>query len=46
MAAPDFDGPFSLAVDASNLGEGVLMQEDDGAVEHPAMYFSKKLSPA
>lgn len=47
MLAPDFDRPSCLAVDASNVGAGdVLMQEDNRGVEHPVMYFTKKFSPA
>jgi hypothetical protein len=43
MAAPDFSRPFKLAVDASDLGAGgVLLQEDDDGLDHPVSYFSKK----
>lgn len=43
LAAPDFDRPFKLAVDASDAGVGgVLLQEDSEGVEHPLCYFSKK----
>ena len=47
MLAPNFDKPFFLAVDASNVGAGgVLMQEDEQGVEHPVSYYSKKFTPA
>ena len=43
--APDFNKPFKIAVDASDLGIGaVLLQEDDSGVERPVSYFSKKLN--
>lgn len=43
LVAPDFKKPFKLAVDASDVGCGaVLLQEDSAGVEHPVCYFSKK----
>ena len=40
LAAPDFCKPFSIAVDASDLGAGaVLLQNDDDGVEHPVSYY-------
>ena len=43
LAAPDFTTPFKLEVDASAVGAGaVLLQEDEGGVDHPVSYFSKK----
>ena len=45
LAAPDFQKPFKLAVDASDVGTGgVLLQEDEIGVDHPVCYFSKKFS--
>ena len=39
---PDFDKCFKLAVDASDVGIGaVLLQEDDNGIDHPVCYFSK-----
>lgn len=41
LAIPDFQQPFVLETDASDLGLGaVLMQHD-----HPVAYLSKALSP-
>lgn len=43
LAAPDFARPFKLEVDASALGAGaVLLQEDERAVDHPVCYFLNK----
>lgn len=43
LAAPRFGRPFKLQVDASQLGAGaVLLQENDG-VELPVSYFSKTI---
>lgn len=44
LAAPKFDRPFSLQVDASGVGAGaVLLQSDDDGVGHPiCFFFSKK----
>ena len=45
LLAPDFDKPFKLAVDASDIGAGaVLLQEDNNGVDHPVCYFSKKFN--
>ncbi len=45
LSAPDFTRSFQLNVDASAVGAGgVLMQEDDSGIEHPVSYFSKKFS--
>ncbi len=45
LLAPDFDKCFKLAVDASDVGIGaVLLQEDDDGIDHPVCYFSKKLN--
>jgi len=43
LYAPKFKKPFKLAVDASDVGAGaVLLQEDDLGIEHPICYFSKR----
>ena len=45
LTAPDFSQPFKLSVDASDVGVGaVLLQDDQNGVEHPVCYFSKKLN--
>lgn len=45
LAAPNFSVPFSLAVDASDLGAGaVLMQCGSDGVEHPLCFFSRKFN--
>lgn len=44
LKAPDFSKPFKLGVDASDVGVGaVLMQEDERGVDRPIAYYSKKL---
>ena len=45
LLAPNFNKEFKLAVDASDVGAGgVLLQEDDNGVDHPVCYFSKKFN--
>ncbi len=47
LLAPNFDKPFKLAIDASNVGAGaVLLQEDGEDVERPVSYYSKKFNQA
>lgn len=47
LSAPDFTHPFQLEVDASRVGCGaVLTQEDDLGINHPICYFSRKFSKA
>ena len=42
---PNFNKEFKLAVDASDVGAGgVLLQEDDSGVDHPVCYFSEKFN--
>ena len=46
LAAPDFNVPFLLQTDASDLACGaVLLQEKDGIL-HPVAYFSAKFNRA
>ena len=43
LAAPNFGKPFKLQVDASQIGAGaVLLQENDNNVECPISFFSRK----
>nr|XP_033942275.1 uncharacterized protein LOC117449038 isoform X1 [Pseudochaenichthys georgianus] len=45
LSAPDFSKPFKLEVDASGVGTGaVLLQEDAQAIDHPVSYFSRKFN--
>ena len=45
LAAPDFALPFKLEVDASALGAGaVLLQEDADGIDHPVCFFSRKFT--
>ena len=45
LLAPDFDKCLKLAVDASDVGlGGVLLQEDNNGIDHPVCYFSKKFN--
>ena len=45
LMAPNFHKPFKLAIDASDVGVGaVLLQEDSTGVDKPVSYFSKKLN--
>ena len=45
LLAPEFDKCFKLAVDASDVGIGaVLLQEDNNGIDHPVCYFSKKFN--
>ena len=43
LVAPNFEKGFKLATDASDVGVGaVLMQEDADGIDHPVCYYSKK----
>ncbi len=40
LSAPNFDNPFKLAVDASDVAIGaVLLQEDSNGIDHPVVLF-------
>ena len=45
LLAPDFDKCFKLAVDASDVGIGaILLQEDRNGIDNPVCCFSKKFN--
>lgn len=45
LTAPCFDQPFKLQVDASQVGAGaVLLQENNQGVDCPVSYFSRKFN--
>lgn len=45
LSAPNFSVPFKLEVDASAVGAGaVLLQEDEEGIDHPICFFSKKFN--
>ena len=46
LSAPDFDMPFILAVDASDVGAGAVLLQLRDRVEHPVCFFSKKFNRA
>ena len=47
LAAPDFNKPFQLAVDASSVGAGaVLLQSGADHIDHPVCFFSRKFNSA
>ena len=45
LSAPQFEKPFKIMIDASDVGVGaVLLQTDERGLEHPVCYYSKKLN--
>ena len=42
--APRFNKEFKLAVDASDVGAGSVLLQDDNGVDHPVCYYSKKFN--
>ena len=45
LRAPDFNQPFSMMTDASDVGAGaVLTQKDAEGIDRPISFFSKKFS--
>ena len=45
LVTPQFDNPFILMVDASDVGVGAaLVQKDHKGLEHPIAYFSRKFN--
>ncbi|XP_064080620.1 uncharacterized protein LOC135197485 [Macrobrachium nipponense] len=46
LRTPDYDRPFYMAVDASDIGVGAVLFQEKEQVRHPVAYYSKKLNPA
>ena len=47
LQSPNYNKPFKIATDASDIGVGaVLIQEDSTGIDHPVAFFSKKLNHA
>ena len=44
LLAPSFDKEFKLAVDASDVGAGSVLLQDNNVVDHPVCYYSKKFN--
>jgi hypothetical protein len=45
LSAPDVERTFKLEIDASSVGAGaVLVQEDAYGIDHPVCYFSRKFN--
>ena len=45
LATPDISQPFKLEVDASAVGTGaVLLQEDAQGIDYPVSYYSRKFN--
>lgn len=46
LASPDYDRPFILHTDASELGFGAVLTQQVDGVEHPISYMSTQLNDA
>ena len=46
LALPDFEHPFILETDASNIGVGAVLSQVINSVKRPIGYYSKSLSIA
>ena len=44
LLAPNFEKRFKLAVDASDIGIGAVLMQEQGGVDHPVCYFSRKFN--
>ena len=43
LISPNYEKPFKLIIDASDIGAGaVVVQEDVQGIDHPVCYYSKK----
>ena len=45
LAPPDYDRPFLLQIDPSDLGIGAVLSQDYDGKERPVAYYSRKLLP-
>jgi len=45
LRLPDISKPFILQTDASNVGIGAILLQEEGEVKHPVAFASKKLLP-
>ena len=46
LATPNYEKPFSIACDASDVAIGAVLTQDIDGEEHPICYFSQKLNAA
>lgn len=44
LVAPQMEKPFKLHVDASHVGAGAVLLQEDNGVDKPVCYFSKKFN--
>jgi hypothetical protein len=44
LRPPDFELPFSMAVDSSNVAVGAYLFQTVNGIEHPICYYSKRLN--
>ena len=44
LKAPDYEKPFKLMVDASDIGVGAVLLQSHDNVDYPVSYFSRKLN--
>ncbi|XP_073721145.1 uncharacterized protein [Misgurnus anguillicaudatus] len=45
LRSPDFGKPFILQTDASELGLGAVLLQEQNGIRHPVLYLSRKLFP-